>query len=922
MKYIKDIKITIISFVLVIVTASTSIANAATGGIINTTNKRIYNVTSSNDIQALISDLKDGGNDVFLKEDTYGKYYNPSDKAAAQSAEVSRLLKAGSVDFKDPTAIKTYIKNNAATIVAAIKVETDKVPTKTVDTTTYTTPAVTNLTVSSVSTINITKRTGDAYTLPLTVLATLSNGTTKNFYVTWDKIGNTSVAGKFIFTGTLIMVDGVVNTNKIYVTTKLTVEDKTTPAISIGAVPDITSSSFGYNVATEIANSKYKGRLAGTEGYTASANYVSNVFQSLGLTASGDNNTYLQRYGMNIAEYASIPTLNIKGTELTFLKDFKLHGNTGSGIINSNETVFVGNGYEENYLGLSVTGKTVLFLGDILPNKPLGVLDRAVIAKAKGAASVLIIPNMYMPIYTFEKPIKYEGVSFPVFYLSKDASSTYLEINTSSASIGDISSVKVEGNIDLTKTAGADSYNVLGMIKGNDQSKTIVVSASLDGYGSLPDGRTANGASTNAAAVGDLCDLAKYYTTTKPECNILFAAFGSQAELMEGSQYFVNNYSDISNVIANIDVYDIGNPESNTTVFNAIDKNYTALHNAVSKSGEYVFDLPSEVNYPFGNNYQFFKKNIPSMFIRYGDNLDSLNDNNIQIDAMAKVKTNIINIITNLVPKQVVIDPSQPVKEYVASIDETLNVVETKYAKVYYEDSFPQSEVDKLTKDADAIFINTLWWNFNTIVPTEKVKVYCVDGWEEGPLVINRTDKIGTGEKSGGYQSFKDYSLSIVRNSENTQGGNYDLVGTFAHELNHVIANHTLTAHDSDSDTDNQEISGHVYAFATGINADLKSYFKATVPQLAVGTDVSKLDWSEFTADNNKNLTTSAQWQAHYDKLASVEYYIWKTYGKEICREIQYEFYNSPRPSVQSVLESKLGKDFNTILKEWYVFYQ
>ncbi|MFT5874687.1 MAG: hypothetical protein ACI8WT_003658 [Clostridium sp.] len=716
---------------------------------------------------------------------------------------------------------------------------------------------------------------------------------------------------------TVIAVQKAIKANLI---PKGDVPDTSTP-ISIGVVPDISSSSFGYDIATEIANPKYKGRLAGTDAYKASADYVSNAFQKLNLVPSGDNGSYLQKYSMNIAEYTSIPTLNIKDTELTFLKDFKLHGNTSSGTISSNETVFVGNGYDEDYSGISVTGKTVLLVGDTLSNKPMGILDRASLAKTNGASSVLIIPNAYMGINTFEKPIKYEGVSFPIFYITKDASKTYLGIDTSSATIGTTSNAKIKGNIALTKTSGASSYNVMGMVKGVDQSKTIVISASLDGFGSLPDGRTANGASTNAAAIGDICDLAKYYVNAKPECNILFVAFGSQAELMEGSKYFVNNYSNINNVIANIDVYDIGNPASGNMIFNCIDKNYIALHDAASKSGEYLLDTPSEVNYPFGNNYQFFTKNIPSMFIRYGGTTDSLNDNNIQIDAMTKVKTNIINIVTNLVPKQVVVDPSQPTKEYVASIDETMNVLESKYVKLYYEDNYEVAAKAAIS-GMDEIYDTVLWWNYNPAMPTEKYKVYCVDEWDEGWEVTNRLDKKGTGEQGGGYQSFTDYSMSIVRLTEETQSNS--IFGTFAHEFNHTAANHTSVANNTFADGDNQEISGHLYAFSIGmnLNGNLKPYYIEAVSDLAPGKDPLTVDWSEFTANNHMTLTTPIQWTMHCDKLASVEYYIWKTYGKEVCRDIQYQFYNDPRPSVQSVLESKLNKDFDTIIKEWYAFYQ
>jgi hypothetical protein len=564
-------------------------------------------------------------------------------------------------------------------------------------------------------------------------------------------------------------------------------------------------------------------------------------------------------------------------------------------------------------------------LGDVKANKSVGVLDRAIIAKNKGAISVLIIPNKYMPINTLEKPLKYDNSNIPIYYITREVSKNNIGINVDSAVIGSGSKVKVKGNINVTRTANKKSYNVLGMVYGLDQTKMVVISASLDGYGSLPDGRTANGASTNAAPVGALCDLAKYYASgATPEYNILFAVFGSQAELREGSKYFLNNYSGIKNVIADIDMYDIGNPGNYNAIFNSVDKNYTALHDAVSKVGGTMIDTGSDINYPFGNNYEFFTKKIPSMFIRYGENLDSLNDNIVKADAINKVKDHITKIISNLLPDNqdnVVFDSSKVKREYVASIDETLNVFETKHTKIYFEDNFTEAVKQAVAK-LDSIYESDMWWNNNPKLPNEKIKIYCVNEWDEGWEVTNRTDKKGTGEQSGGYQSFTDYSISIVRLDVQTSAN--EIYGTFAHEFNHVCANYNITAHGADSDTDNQEISGHVYAFTVGMNLNesLKPFYKQSVAELNPGTDLSKIDWSEYTGNNNSKLTNSVQWNNHYNRLASVEYYIWETYGAEVCRDIQYEFYLNPRPSVQSVLEKKLKKDFNNIIKEWYNFYQ
>ncbi|MBX4262757.1 Ig-like domain-containing protein [Clostridium estertheticum] len=92
------------------------------------------------------------------------------------------------------------------------------------------------LPVTSVNKIeNTTKNIGDSYTLQATVTATLVDNTTKDFAVTWDKVASTKASGQFIFTGTLTMVDGVVNTDNITASATLIV------AMPITDKTDITS---------------------------------------------------------------------------------------------------------------------------------------------------------------------------------------------------------------------------------------------------------------------------------------------------------------------------------------------------------------------------------------------------------------------------------------------------------------------------------------------------------------------------------------------------------------------------------------------------------------------------------------------------------------------------------------------------------
>ncbi|MBU3101769.1 Ig-like domain-containing protein, partial [Clostridium sp. DSM 17811] len=188
----------------------------------------------SKDVQALISDLKDGGADVFLKEGSDGKYYSPSDKLNLQSAEIAKLLIAANVDIKNPTAIKTYIKNNAATIMAAIKVETDKAATQTVDTSNYTeaTQVVGTKDIVSIAYQHpFLLNTGVTLSemLPTEVKATLADNSTTNVAVTFDEgipSYDSSKPGLYVLTGTMDLFSGVTNSKNLKVIQKVYVSEQ------------------------------------------------------------------------------------------------------------------------------------------------------------------------------------------------------------------------------------------------------------------------------------------------------------------------------------------------------------------------------------------------------------------------------------------------------------------------------------------------------------------------------------------------------------------------------------------------------------------------------------------------------------------------------------------------------------------------
>ncbi|MBU3101574.1 MULTISPECIES: DUF5050 domain-containing protein [Clostridium] len=346
------------------------VAHAATGDIINTTNKKIYKVTSSNDIKSLIADLKDGGNDIFLIEDSNAKYYNPNDKLVAQSVGVATILKAASVDFKNPVAIKTYIITHAVAATNAVKLATDKVVTQTVDTTSYTAP---KLLVSSVGAINITKNVDDAYTLPTTVTATLSDGTTKNLAAIWYDEASTQVAGVYTFTGTLTMVDGVVNTNNITITAKLTVNSVINVDTNIrgNTSGNITNDGLAaeYNGWIYYANENDSGKLYKINATGGTSQKLSNNVTS-SINVVGGWIYYLSSGELYKIRIDGTDDTNIGAGTIKFVnvinRNIYYCGQyldvQSIGDVNTNQHVGGNSHYSDNYYGLIVTGDYVYFI--------------------------------------------------------------------------------------------------------------------------------------------------------------------------------------------------------------------------------------------------------------------------------------------------------------------------------------------------------------------------------------------------------------------------------------------------------------------------------------------------------------------------------------------------------------------------------
>ncbi|KAB8154039.1 M20/M25/M40 family metallo-hydrolase [Kordia sp. TARA_039_SRF] len=173
---------------------------------------------------------------------------------------------------------------------------------------------------------------------------------------------------------------------------------------------------------------------------------------------------------------------------------------------------------------------------------------------------------------------------------------------------------------------GKNAFNVIGYLEGTDpalKNEFVIIGAHYDhiGFGEEENGDTiANGANDNAAGVGTVMTMAKYFAKTKSnKRSILFTLFSAEEMGLQGSKYLAETLKK-----ENIDLYIMLNFEMVGVPL--VNKDYTAYvtgfdkSNLAQKMNEYAGKkiagfLPKAGEYRLfmrSDNYPFFKEfNVP-----------------------------------------------------------------------------------------------------------------------------------------------------------------------------------------------------------------------------------------------------------------------------------------------------------------------
>ena len=362
-----------------------------------------------------------------------------------------------------------------------------------------------------------------------------------------------------------------------------------------------------------LADDDRQGRLAGTPGYDAAAEYVARQFARIGLQPAGEGGyrqpVPLRRY--RIADNA--PTMAIHAGDetywLTYRDEFSIRPDPLRAETRVRApVVFVGYGIHapgsgySDYDGVDVSGKIVAYfagapeqIGEPLRTLQAAATSKRRLAAARGAVGTIALMRgadeerspwserkqriNARPLTTWATEVAAGGFNAALGAnaalspaaaerLFSRAPSGFREVQRTLEDGVEAFELGVEVTLGVRSTfEDVASANVVGLMPGTDpaaSSEIVVYTAHLDHVG-MRDGHGRvetktgkrsdalyNGAYDNAMGVGLMLEVARALAATPPRRPVLFVAVTAEEQGLIGSDYFV--HASHHDIVANVNI--------------------------------------------------------------------------------------------------------------------------------------------------------------------------------------------------------------------------------------------------------------------------------------------------------------------------------------------------------------------------------
>jgi len=321
--------------------------------------------------------------------------------------------------------------------------------------------------------------------------------------------------------------------------------------------------------AAELTSPKYGGRLSGSPGYQAAAEWITDQLKTAGVKPGMSDGTYLQYFPNAYSDVLNPGSVTLYAgkdnpqKEYKFPDDYFPGSNSASGTV-SGEVVYVGYGISapelnyDDYKNIDIRGKIVLmdtgvpFSGkDSLKKwEPYSYHRyKFQLAKKMGAAGLLYVGKIANPNTSYLAGFVYahmdENVVTDLFEgTDLKYADVHKEIKKSLQPNSFALNKKIEISASTKHFPDSRSCNVIGIIEGTDpelKSEAIIIGAHLDAVGSP--GCLFPGALDNASGSVDILAAAKALAASpvKPARTIIFAFFGGEECGLYGSTKMVES---------------------------------------------------------------------------------------------------------------------------------------------------------------------------------------------------------------------------------------------------------------------------------------------------------------------------------------------------------------------------------------------
>ena len=428
-----------------------------------------------------------------------------------------------------------------------------------------------------------------------------------------------------------------------------------------------------------IAADDMQGRETGKEGQRKAAAYIEAQFKNIGLNPPASLKSYQQLFPL-LQDSIAAASLSINGKTIAD-NDFyfPLNSNT-TGSFAATQLIFVGYGIEDarynDYKQTDVKGKVVVFfMGEPKINGNyfisangrssewtyIGIPQKIALAKAKGAAGVLIIKlsedTLKKKFVSTKSALYYpsdeiELQSIPNVIISSDLAKIILKEYfedwlkaAQNKSLFDKEPMslneKIAGHVTkITTTLFAS--NILGVIEGTDKKDEYVfLTAHYDHLG-MKDGKVYNGADDDGSGTAAVIQMATAFSKAKKDGNgprrtMVFMTVSGEEKGLWGSEYYSDHpiYPlDKTTVDLNTDM--IGRIDTERKKADTLNYVYVVGHDKISSELpvinqnansntvdlvlDYKFDDPNDPNkiYYRSDHYNFARKGVPVLFFYDG----------------------------------------------------------------------------------------------------------------------------------------------------------------------------------------------------------------------------------------------------------------------------------------------------------------